>query len=49
MNLLKWEINVKSEILIWHMLSEMVKKWSRTGFYISYNYFCTLYFENYFS
>ena len=26
------------------MVSEMIKKWSRAGFYLSCNYSCTLYF-----
>ena len=29
---LKWEKNVNIEILIWHMIGWMVKKWVRQGF-----------------
>ena len=36
--------NVKIEILIWHMVGEMVKKLDRARFYLSCNYSCTLYF-----
>ena len=42
MKLFKMGENVKLKILIWHMVGEMVKKWSR--FYLSCNYSCKLYF-----
>ena len=38
------EKNVSIKILIWHMVSETVKKQGRKRFYLSCNYFCTLSF-----
>ena len=34
MKLFEMEKNIKIKILIWHMVSEMVKKWLRQGFII---------------
>ena len=44
MKLFKMGKNVRIGILIWHMVDEMVKKQGRARFYLSCNYFCTLYF-----
>ena len=41
-NFLKWE-KYKDKDLIWHVVDEMVKKWSRASFYLSCNCSCTLY------
>ena len=30
---------------IWRILGEMIKKWGRARFYLSCNYYCTLYFS----
>ena len=43
-NSLNWKKNVKTKILIWHMVSEMAKKWSRARLYLQCNYSCSLYF-----
>ena len=36
--------NIKIKVLIWHIVVEMVKKWGKARFYLSYNYSYTLYF-----
>ena len=36
--------NARIKTLIWHMVGGMAKKQGRARFYISCNYFCTLYF-----
>ena len=42
MTLFKMEKNVKVTILIWHVVSEMVKKWVGQGFCLSCNYSWTI-------
>ena len=36
--------NIKIKVLIWHIVVEMVKKWGKARFYLSYNYSYTLHF-----
>ena len=44
MKLFKMGKNVKTKIIIWHMVGEMVKKWGGTRLYLSCSYSCRLFF-----